>query len=194
VVDAEQFLADPDEPGLTELKLRQIAFSDLVILNKVDLAGRDQLAEVKRAIGARINRVRTIEARHCDVPYDVLLGAGRFDPGPLERAGEHPDPLSVGLRSFSFESERALSLRGLRDTIRALPGSVYRCKGIVDAVEHPDRRVLLQGVGRRLDVSLLDPWGHAPRRSWIVAIGADDPSFDPEDLEAELAACATGSD
>ena len=39
VVDAEEVFAHPEYPPLMELKLRQVAFSDVLILNKVDLAG-----------------------------------------------------------------------------------------------------------------------------------------------------------
>jgi G3E family GTPase len=39
VVDADQALVD--DPDLAQLKLQQIGFADLVILNKVDLAGVD---------------------------------------------------------------------------------------------------------------------------------------------------------
>ena len=47
---------------------------------------------------------------------------------------------------------------------KKLPGNIYRCKGVVYTTEHPDRRVILQAVGRRSDISLEDEWGEqAPR-------------------------------
>src|SRR5271167_4835683 len=39
VVDAEQVFAHPEYPPLMDLKLRQVGFADMLILNKVDLAG-----------------------------------------------------------------------------------------------------------------------------------------------------------
>ena len=45
VVDAEQVFAHPEYPPLMDLKLRQIGFADMVILNKVGLAGSEQVAE-----------------------------------------------------------------------------------------------------------------------------------------------------
>ena len=50
-------------------------------------------------------------------------------------------------------------------------GAIYRCKGIVHAVDSPDRRGVLQVVGRRVDITLEEPWGKRPPRTWIVAIG-----------------------
>jgi len=46
-----------------------------------------------------------------------------------------------------------------------LPRNIYRCKGILYAVEAPERRAILQVVGRRSDVSLADEWSDRVRRT-----------------------------
>ena len=43
IIDAEQVFAHPEYPDLAELKLRQIAFSDLVILYKIDLVDKEHI-------------------------------------------------------------------------------------------------------------------------------------------------------
>ena len=53
-----------------------------------------------------------------------------------------------------------------------LPSDVYRCKGVIHSAEHPDRRAILQVVGKRVDVSLGGAWGQGRPRTRIVAIGA----------------------
>ncbi len=55
---------------------------------------------------------------------------------------------------------------------RELPANLYRCKGIVHVAEAPEARHSLQAVGRRTELTALGPWGRAPRRSRIVAIGS----------------------
>ena len=57
VVDADQVFTY-DDPDLAKLKLQQIGFADLVILNKVDLAGVDGATTVKRWIDHHFTRVR----------------------------------------------------------------------------------------------------------------------------------------
>jgi G3E family GTPase len=79
-VDVDQVFAHPEDPGLAELKLRQIAFSDMVVLNNMDLAGQEQVEKVKAWIDDRISNIRIVEASYCQVPYEILLGVGRFDP------------------------------------------------------------------------------------------------------------------
>ena len=75
--------------------------------------------------------------------------------------------------------------------LKRLPGNIYRCKGVVYAAESPERRAVLQVVGRRSDVSLDEDWGDTQPRTQIVAIGALG-SIDPDKLSAEFNACITG--
>ncbi|MGH8614199.1 MAG: GTP-binding protein, partial [Gammaproteobacteria bacterium] len=71
VVDADQVFAHPELPDLVDLKLRQIAFSDMVIFNKVDLAGPAQVAKVRDWVNTTFNRLRIVETSHCDVPLEI---------------------------------------------------------------------------------------------------------------------------
>ncbi len=196
VVDADQIFAHPEYPQLAELKLRQIAFADMVILNKVDLAGPEQVEEVKAWIDNRIRNIRLVESSYCAVPYEILLSVGRFDPGRLllegnGHQGEHPnDPHDHGhtFSTWSYETDYPLSLEALGKMAKKLPGNIYRCKGLVYAAEAPERRAVLQVVGRRADVTLFDEWGDRPRRSQIVAIGAPG-SIDAVELKERFDSC-----
>jgi len=71
---------------------------------------------------------------------------------------------------------------------KKLPGTVYRCKGVIYALEEPKRRAVLQVVGRQADVALLDEWNGRPPRTQIVAIGAPR-GIDPEALKEQFDAC-----
>lgn len=193
IVDSEQLFAYPEYPGLQELKLRQIGFSDIVILNKVDLVDEEQLQQVKDWINSRMRRVRMVEAVQCDVPLEILLAVGRFDPQQLLEAdnGHHHESTDHGheFSTWSFETDQPISLDELNEMVKKrLPGNIYRCKGVVYAAESPERRAVLQVVGRRSDVSLDVEWGDTKPHTQIVAIGAPD-SIDPDMLTAEFNAC-----
>ena len=45
-------------------------------------------------------------------------------------------------------------------------------KGVVLSTEAPERRVIVQAVGRRVDIAMEDPWGNRIPRTQVVAIGA----------------------
>lgn len=193
IVDSEQIFAYPEYPGLQELKLRQIGFSDMVILNKVDLVDEEQLLNVKDWINSRMLRIRMVEAVQCDVPLEILLALGRFDPQRLLEAdnGQHHEPTDHGhtFSTWSFETDQPISLDALTEMVKKrLPGNIYRCKGMVYAAEAPERRAVLQVVGRRADVALFDDWGERKPCTQIVAIGAYG-SIEPEVLKAQFDAC-----
>ena len=71
---------------------------------------------------------------------------------------------------------------------RELPGSIYRCKGVVYAAEKPEQRAILQVVGRRSDISLGETSEGDQPLTQIVAIGAPG-GIDPEDLRSKFDAC-----
>ena len=207
VVDADQAFAHPEYPPLMELKLRQVGFADMLILNKVDLAGPEQVKKVRAWLDENFNRLRIVETNYCEVPYEILLGVGRFDPS---RAGLHSHGVELGcadstchddshdhhgqhdhskvFSTWSYETDEPLSLEALRETTRRLPGSVYRAKGVVYTTDAPQQRAVLQVVGRRVDISLEEDWGERARRTQIVAIGAAG-GIDASLLERTFASC-----
>ena len=194
IVDAEQIFAHPEYPGLQELKLRQIGFSDVVILNKLDLVDQVQLQKVKDWLNSRMNRLRIVEAVQCEVPLEILLAVGYFDPqrllesntwGRLYNNSNHNQSFS----SWSFQTDLPVSLEKLNKMVKKqLPGNIYRCKGVVYASENPERRAVLQTVGRRMDISLGGSWGKTNPQTKIVALAAPN-SIDSEALTAQFNSC-----
>jgi G3E family GTPase len=189
VVDADQVFAHPEYPSVEQLKLRQIAFADMMILNKVDLAGAEQVKKVRAWIDGHFSRLRIVETSYCDVPLEILLSVGRFDPTQtgldrqvLEHAGctdancrdehyGHGHDHSTTFSTWSYESTQPLSLEALRQAARKLPENIYRAKGIVYSSDAPSRRAVLQVVGKRVDITLSDEWGERLPCTQLIAIG-----------------------
>jgi len=200
IIDAVGIFADGDNERLNLLKLRQIGFADMVVLNKTDLVGPEHVEVIKEWIGHHIHRIRIVEATQCDVPLEILLSVGRFQvanvDAQLERADGGPgdahhrhDGNDRLFETWSYESDRPFSLETLREMVRKkLPASIYRCKGIVFSADSPDKRIALQIVGRRTEISELDEWGNRTRRTQIVAIGS---AIDPHELTEKFDACVT---
>ncbi len=202
VVDADQVFAHPEYPPLLELKLLQVGFADMVILNKVDLAGSEQVEKVIAWLDEHFGRLRIVETNYCEVPYEILLGVGRFDPAqagsnchashdcvdPACRDDKHRHNHSKVFSTWSYETEQPLALETLRETMRKLPGTVYRAKGVIYNSDAPQRRAVLQVVGRRVDLSLQEEWGKRTPRTQIVAIGAAG-GIDANLLQKTFASC-----
>ena len=192
VLDAEQVFAAPE---VEQLKLWQIACADMLILNKVDLVDGAQLARVSSWLDEHFHRVRVLETSHCDVPLEVLLSAGRFDPARFDtgaRGHDHEHDHSSAFSTWSYETDEPLSLDALREAASRLPVGIYRAKGVVHSLESPERRAVLQVVGKRAEVELCDEWGSRPRRTRIVAIGSSD-GTDPQLLHEHFAACVAAA-
>lgn len=207
VLDAEQVFAYPEYPAVQQLKLRQIASSDMLILNKIDVAGPEQVQKVRDWLDEHFNNLRIIETAYCNVPYEILLSVGRFDPAnlnpssslrlpsplPGEREGlsrePHDQDHASSFNTWSYETDQPLSLEALREVARKLPGSIYRCKGIIYSCEAPTHRAVLQVVGRRVDIALLDEWDGSRPGTRIVAIGAPG-GINAADLQRRFEACA----
>jgi len=204
VLDADQVFAHPEYPPLMELKLHQVGFADMVILNKVGLAGAEQVGKVRAWLDEYFNRLRIVEADFCEVPYEILLGVGRFDAAQIglnAHAGNscadsachdngHQHDHSEVFSTWSYETDQPLMLEALREKMRKLPGSVYRAKGVLYTTAAPQRRTVLQVVGRRVDISLQDEWGERAPRTRIVAIGAAG-AIDASLLEQTFASCVS---
>ena len=200
IVDAEGIFEHADNPHLTMLKLRQIGYADMVVLNKIDLVGPDNVEIIKEWIASHLNRVRIIEAVQCNVPLEILLAVGRFDPENVLAVkneignktggnGHHLEFHSQVFDTWSYESNRPISMPLLQRMVRKkLPASVYRCKGILYADDNPGKRIALQIVGRRTEIYELDEWAERRPLTKIVAIGSHD-EIDPEALTELFDSC-----
>ncbi|MGH8701236.1 MAG: CobW family GTP-binding protein [Burkholderiales bacterium] len=208
VVDASQIFAAPE---LMELKLRQIAFADMLLLNKADLVSREEIGRIKAWLDEHFHRYRLVESTRGDVPLEILLASGRFDPATLEpdarqhghghehdahschdpQCEQHHHDHAQTFSTWSYETDVPLSLDLLRETARKLPASVYRCKGVVHSADAPGRRAVLQVVGKRVDLTLESEWGERTPRTRLVAIGARG-AVDGDTLRASLDRCVVG--
>ena len=183
VMDADQLFETPEQMAL---KLWQIAFSDLLILNKVDLVTPGHVDTIKEWLDENFNRYRLFETSFCNVPLEILLGTGRFDPVNLQKKSSKQlheenkiqDGKSThqhaGLKKFetwSYETKTPISVEILQKVAAKLPCEIYRCKGIVYAIESPDRMFVLQVVGKRVDITPGGKWGSKEKKTQIVAIG-----------------------
>ena len=206
VVDTDQVFAD-DDPDLGKLKLQQIGFADLVIMNKVDLSGAEEAAKVKRWIDGFFSRVRIVPAIKCEVPLEILLSVGRFDVSRVvtetksDQAHDHDHGHhnhGSFFSTWSFAERAPFDRKAFERMIkRELPENIYRCKGFVYLADDPDHRYVLQVVGRRIELTRDRPWGIGARANRIVAIAHKstlDPAHLGELFDGCVATCVSVTD
>jgi G3E family GTPase len=185
VVDTEHLatIEFRDEP----LLLHQIVCADLVVLNKADLVDAPTLAAVEARIRSTVPDVRVVPAERGRVPYDLVLGVGRFDPAKLleHDVHDHEHAHDDEWVRWSFHTHGDLALDRLRGALEELPIGIYRAKGIV-AFRGEARRIVVHVVGKRVELDYGEPWGDVPRESKIVAVGRD---FEPHALTEAFERC-----
>ena len=194
VIDAMHFLDQVDDGHEVA---EQVAFADVIVLNKTDLVDGDGLGRVKAKIRS-INRFAAIhETVQSGVALDEVLDCGAFDlnrvlefePTLLSGEDDHEHDqsiVSVSLKTASpIDPERFSAW--IRDFIMKRGTDVLRSKGILGLAGQPDRHVF-QGVHMVMDSSTGAPWGEGPRESRLVFIGRN---LDAGELEKAFLACAT---
>jgi len=200
IIDAEAIFTQGDNEQLNQLKIRQIGFADMVVLNKIDLVGKEHIEVIKEWIDHYLKRVRIIESVKCDVSLDILLAVGRFHPENTvlecensedeKHESQHKHESAKGMfDTWSYQSSKAFSLETLRKMVqRELPASIYRCKGIIYSTDNPDKRFSMQIVGRRTEITELDSWGERTPHTKIVAIG-ESGKIDAQELHGKFESC-----
>jgi G3E family GTPase len=192
----------------------QIAFADVIILNKMDLVTPEELREVEARIRAINPYAKLHKTSRCAVPLDAVLGRNAFD---LDRILEiEPSFLEVddhdhdhhdhghdhahhGLKHYHDEEMQSFSflIDGEVDPARFMPWinlivqregpSILRSKGIL-AFKGEDKRFVFQGVHMILDGDLQREWRADEKRvSKIVFIGRN---LKEDDLRSGFMACA----
>jgi G3E family GTPase len=186
VVDAEQLPAQTEDPATRDLVFAQIGYSDLVILNKIDLADSDRVNQVRTFVQDRPPAVRIVETSFADVPFEVLIGTR---PDQVGDDSDHDDH-EHNHRFVSWVYRRSASFdpTSLERTVASFPRSVYRVKGFVNNADDRDRRYLLQTVGMRAEIVPLDHWGLVEPETCLVVI-ADRETVDRSEIERQLDGC-----
>ena len=175
----------------------QIAFADVIILNKADLVTPEDMDAVEARIRAINPYAKLHRATRCDVPLEAVLGRGAFD---LERIIEiEPDFLEHGHHHHHDDDVQSLAIEHpgevdaekfmtwVNDLVQREGASILRSKGIL-AFRGEPRRFVFQGVHMILDGDLQREWKPGEeRRSRIVFIGRD---LDRDAIRRGFLACA----
>jgi len=196
VVDAENF----DEAQAGDVARAQVAYGDLLLVNKCDLVDERRLAALEQRLRDIKKDARMLRSVNAAPPLHLVLGVGLFeedggahDPhaacdhahGHCVEPHAHSNHLAVeGFTSVSFVAEAPLSLEKLQDFLaNRLPAGVLRAKGIL-WFAGSDRRHVLHITGKRLSMERGDWPGE--RKNQLVLIGRD---LDPESLRTQLQSC-----
>ncbi|DBB14684.1 TPA: hypothetical protein ACH3X3_004307 [Trebouxia sp. C0006] len=166
VVDASNFMADceschllldrhlastaSDQRTIPHLLIDQIEFANVLVLNKIDLVGTEDVKKLKAILTILNPGAHLVTSTHCNVPLDVVLNTKRFDLDKASLAagwkqellGEAHTPESdeFGIATFVYRATRAFHPQKL--WMQVLEQSklpvVLRSKGFFWIASHPN--------------------------------------------------------
>lgn len=193
LVDARHALRQLDDPIAQE----QVAFADLVILNKVELADDEALRALREQLRRLHHGVEIIETSHARVSLARVLGTRRFSlpdvlavEPDLLAGGEHEHEHDASIASVCVASDEPLDAarfqRWVHQLVQRDSPRLMRMKGILD-FHGEARRYHFHGVHMLLDSRPGPRWraGEA-RASRLVFIGR---ALDPAALREGLLDC-----
>jgi G3E family GTPase len=178
----------------------QIAFADVILLNKTDLVASDELGEVEARIRGINPYAKLHKTERCKIPLPEVLGRNAFDLDRIleiepEFLGSHHDHdhdhghdhahhhHDGGLKHYHDEEMQSVSLKAdkpldpdkffpwIQDLVQKEGPNILRCKGIL-SFKDDDERFVFQGVHMILDGDHQRPWQLGEKReSRIIFIG-----------------------
>ncbi|WP_455478066.1 CobW family GTP-binding protein [Bartonella sp. B10] len=209
VVDAKHFPLQLKKSREAE---EQIAFSDIILLNKIDLVSAKERMHAESLIRAINPRAVIYTTERANIPLDKLLDCGSFD---LQRTldntphffdHQHSDHVcnadcnhdhhnistihdttitSVSLKTGALQPEKFFPW--IQQVTQQQGPDILRLKGII-AFQGDDDRYAIQGIHMILEGQHQRPWREDEKReSRLVFIGR---SLDAEKLKIGLENCA----
>lgn len=164
-VDATSVEEQAASRWVSDTIIQQIRSADILLLTKTDMISSDESARVR-------NWLSTISP---DAPVCADLAVLRaMVESPTIFAEKDKTPISIhthaAYTSWSGETRSLLDLQAVLRFLERLGDEVIRAKGILRTVNNPQRRTVIQRVGRRLDVADEGEWNSDEDTSRLVLI------------------------
>jgi G3E family GTPase len=174
----------------------QIAFADVIILNKTDLVQHDELETLEKRILNMNPAAKRMYAKDCDIDLKAILGIKTFDVNkkleidPLFLEDHHHHHHDDTVSSIAFREEKPLDMNKLDEWMSYLVQEkgedLLRYKGILH-VQGLEQRIVFQGIHMLFS-------GHPDRRwkqnetrvSEMVFIGKN---LDKDALKRQFLSC-----
>ncbi|MEZ2277794.1 MAG: GTP-binding protein [Microcoleus sp.] len=191
VVDAKHIWQHWDSDEAQE----QIAFADVILLNKTDLVTPAELAELETRIRSMNAMAKIHRTRNAEIEMSALLGVKAFD---LNRAleiepdflGEHEHEHDDTVTSIAIQESGAVDGNKFSDWISQLLQTkgpdIFRTKGILN-IAGEDRRFVFQGVHMLFDGRPDRAWkANETPKNELVFIGRN---LNESQLKADFRQC-----
>jgi G3E family GTPase len=127
IVDASFFKA---KEMLGSFYDRQILGADVILLNKIDLVGREKAQAIRARLADMNPRAKILLTENCSIEPALLFEGSSSSMVETEQAGPKEEELEQeGFQTFAFEDPGVLDEQKFTRVLESLPAGVFRCKG-----------------------------------------------------------------
>ncbi|MBC8283986.1 MAG: GTP-binding protein [Nitrospinae bacterium] len=172
-----------------EVTWEQIAFSNVILLNKTDLVSNNELKELEQKVRQINPTAKIFHTSHAEIDLDQILNIGGFDiKNVLDEnsfnSHSHEVGQSISSVSLTFpEYVDPSRLNHWLQMVYLMEGmNVFRGKGILN-VKNSTNRYIFQSVYMMFEGRFDKPWGTDKPENKVVFIGQD---LDAHRLENSL--------
>ena len=160
IVDGTSFM---DLKDVLEALRNQVAFSDILIINKADLTDEETLLEIEEAVREINPEVRITVTSYCSADLKNLMES----PSGLKgKSAETSNTFSARPQTLVLKERKTVLYDVLEPFVKEIAGSTYRIKGFLDT----DRGgVKLDCVGEELSI---EPWNREIKEAKVVVISS----------------------
>lgn len=185
-------LAEKKQEGATNECKQQLAFADVVLLNKMDLVNADEKKAVIAAVKGINCTAKMIETTRSKVDPSELLGIKAFSLERImevqpdfmdDRETKHDEAISSFVVRIKAPIDMELFQDWMQEMLRHQSANLYRSKGLLSVVG-TESRFVYHTVHEVMEIEEGSPWKKEEKReSVFVFIGKD---LDRKDIEGSM--------
>ncbi|TYA15112.1 GTP-binding protein [Paenibacillus faecis] len=176
LLDRGQATGEEDTRDVVDLLIDQIETCDVLILNKCDLVGQEELNELEGVLRKLQPTAKLIRSEHGAVEPGEILNTGLFDfekasmsagwIKELEKEEHTPETEEYGIGSFVYRRRRPFHPERLADLMADWPEEIVRAKGLVWLATGQDLAASLSQAGPSIQFG--------PAGYWVASLPEED--------------------
>ncbi|MED4531719.1 GTP-binding protein [Metabacillus fastidiosus] len=170
LLDRKEAISEQDEREIADLLIDQIEFCDILILNKCDLVGEEELVKLEKVLKALQPKAKIIRSEFGQINPKEILNTKLFN---FEKASasagwikeliaghEHhtPETEEYGISSFVYERRFPFHSERFNQFIYSMHANIVRAKGIAWCATRNNLSLLMSQAGPSVSIEPVAYW------------------------------------